>query len=86
MSHNWAETMRLVEERAESRCEYCRMHQALQGATFHVEHIKPRADSGSDQLDNFAWACISAFLIAALTLPPFLLLHAGWDSLLFAAG
>ena len=28
-----------VEARAASRCEYCGMHQALQGGTFHVEHI-----------------------------------------------
>jgi hypothetical protein len=38
---SWAETVRQVEDRAQQRCEYCRMHQALQGATFHVEHIVP---------------------------------------------
>ncbi|MBM4297796.1 MAG: HNH endonuclease [Deltaproteobacteria bacterium] len=31
------------------------MHQELQGAAFHVEHIAPRALGGSDELDNFAW-------------------------------
>jgi hypothetical protein len=36
---SWSEHAREVETRAGSRCEYCRMHQALQGATFHVEHI-----------------------------------------------
>ena len=30
-----------VRERAGGRCQYCLMHQALQGATFHVEHIIP---------------------------------------------
>lgn len=35
------EIVREVEARAGRRCEYCRMHQALQGATFHVEHIIP---------------------------------------------
>jgi len=33
------------------------MHQALQGATFHVEHIKPRSRGGASHLDNLAWAC-----------------------------
>ena len=50
-----AETARRVEERAGGRCEYCRMHQALQGATFHVEHIRPRSRGGRSDLDNLAW-------------------------------
>ena len=33
------------------------MHQALQGATFHVEHIVPRSRGGSSRLENLAWAC-----------------------------
>lgn len=33
------------------------MHEALQGATFHVEHIVPRSQGGSSALDNLAWAC-----------------------------
>jgi hypothetical protein len=33
------------------------MHQDLQGAVFHVEHIVPRSVGGSDELDNLAWAC-----------------------------
>ena len=48
---------RRVEARAAGRCEYCRMHQSLQGATFHVEHVIPRSRGGSSQLDNLAWAC-----------------------------
>jgi HNH endonuclease len=48
---------RQVEERAGRRCEYCRMHQALQGATFHVEHILPSSRGGPTVLDNLAWAC-----------------------------
>jgi hypothetical protein len=54
---SWAETARQVEERAGGRCEYCRMHQSLQGATFHVEHITPSSCGGSDDLGNLAWAC-----------------------------
>ena len=52
-----AETLRMVEARAGGRCEYCRMHQALQGATFHLEHIVPDSRGGSSEPDNVAWAC-----------------------------
>src|SRR6266480_2811362 len=48
-----------VRERAAGRCEYCRMHQSLQGATFHVEHIIPRCKGGSSALVNLALACPS---------------------------
>jgi HNH endonuclease len=51
-----------VDSRATGRCEYCRMHQALQGATFHVEHIIPQSRGGHTQLDNLAWACPSCNL------------------------
>ncbi len=57
MSSSWAEILRQVSERAEGRCEYCRMHDALQGATFHVEHIVPRSLGGKSRLENLAWAC-----------------------------
>ena len=33
------------------------MHQSLQGATFHVEHINPSARGGPTELSNLAWAC-----------------------------
>lgn len=33
------------------------MHQALQGATFHLEHIVPRSRGGDSSLENLAWAC-----------------------------
>lgn len=48
---------RAVVARAAGRCEYCRMHQSLQGATFHVEHITPRSRSGNSRLENLALAC-----------------------------
>jgi hypothetical protein len=54
---SWAETCRRVEDRASGRCEYCKMHQSLQGATFHVEHIVPTSAGGSDEEENLAWAC-----------------------------
>ena len=48
---------RMVADRAGSRCEYCRMHQSLQGGTFHVEHVVPRCHGGSSHPDNLALAC-----------------------------
>jgi len=33
------------------------MHQSLQGATFHIEHIVPQSRGGHTRLDNLAWAC-----------------------------
>ena len=51
-----------IRQRAGDRCEYCRMHQSLQGAAFHVEHIIPRSASGNDSLDNLALACPSCNL------------------------
>jgi hypothetical protein len=48
--------------RAGDRCEYCRMHQSLQGATFHIEHIVPRVAGGADEPGNLAVACPSCNL------------------------
>jgi hypothetical protein len=50
---------RQVKAGAVGRCEYCRMHQSLQGATFPVEHVIPLSRGGHSQLDNLAWACPS---------------------------
>src|SRR5689334_18423169 len=33
------------------------MHQSLQGATFHVEHVLPRSCGGQTVAGNLAWAC-----------------------------
>ena len=62
MSASWAETVRQVTARAAGRCEYCRMHQSLQGATFHIEHVVPQAAGGPDTADNLAVACPSCNL------------------------
>ena len=51
-----------VERRARGRCAYCQIHQSLQGATFHVEHIIPRCRGCRADLDNLAWACPSCNL------------------------
>lgn len=51
------ELERTVEVRAHERCEYCKMHQSLQGARFHLEHVVPSSRGGLTELDNLAWAC-----------------------------
>jgi hypothetical protein len=56
---SWSDTEREVAATAGERCEYCRMHQALQGATFHIEHFVPRSRGSPSSLDNLAWACPS---------------------------
>ena len=33
------------------------MHHALQGATFHIEHVIPKSRGGASTLENLAWAC-----------------------------
>jgi len=38
------------------------MHDSLQGATFHVEHVIPRSAGGTWDLSNLAWACPSCNL------------------------
>ncbi|MGI6414220.1 MAG: HNH endonuclease [Thermoguttaceae bacterium] len=59
---SWGKIAEEVEKRAGRRCEYCRMHQSLQGATFHVEHVVPRSLGGTSEIHNLAWACPSCNL------------------------
>ena len=56
------ESREFVTLRAGGRCEYCQMHQSLQGATFHLEHVIPRILGGSSELGNLALACPSCNL------------------------
>ena len=54
-----AGTRRLVEQRVQGRCEYCRFHQDDEPAiTFQIEHTVPRQHGGSDSPDNLALACL----------------------------
>jgi hypothetical protein len=48
---------RKVMLRAQSRCEYCRSPEAFSLDTFAIDHIVPITESGSDDLDNLAFAC-----------------------------
>jgi hypothetical protein len=51
-----------VIRRAGNRCEYCGLAQVGQVATFHVDHIRPRAANGPTTLANLALACVSCSL------------------------
>lgn len=51
------ELSRAVRARARARCQYCLMHESLQGATFHIEHVIPQCQGGRADLGNLALAC-----------------------------
>jgi len=53
-----AATRRLVRQRADNRCEYCKCHQdLLLLITFHVEHIIAKQHGGIDDDSNLCLAC-----------------------------
>lgn len=56
------ETREFITARAGGCCEYCQMHQSLQGATFHIEHVIPRVRGGVSDSSNLALACPSCNL------------------------
>lgn len=49
---------RLVFDRAESRCEYCLLPQAVALHKHEVEHIIPRQHGGTTDAHNLALACL----------------------------
>jgi len=51
-----------VVERANGRCEYCRLSQASQEAAFHIDHIVPISAKGGTTFANLALACVSCSL------------------------
>ena len=53
---------RLVVLRAGDRCEYCRLAQKGQEATFHLDHILPKVAGGRTAAANLALACVSCSL------------------------
>jgi hypothetical protein len=53
---------RQVRTRAHDCCEYCRLPQEYQEATFHIDHVNPVADGGLTSLENLALACVSCSL------------------------
>ena len=54
-----------IEERAGGRCEYCQAPQRVCGYRFHLEHVIPVAQGGSDAESNRALACASCNLAKA---------------------
>jgi len=48
---------RLVKKRADGRCEYCRMSQSFDPATFEIDHIIPQKMNGETTEANLALAC-----------------------------
>jgi hypothetical protein len=57
-----AELARVVRARANNACEYCRLPQAFQEATFHIDHVQPRKSGGETTLENQALACVTCSL------------------------
>ncbi len=48
---------RVVEERAQHRCEYCVCPAEFAPQTFNVDHVIPLSKGGKTTLDNLALAC-----------------------------
>ncbi|MEZ4665022.1 MAG: HNH endonuclease signature motif containing protein [Caldilineaceae bacterium] len=46
-----------IAERAQNRCEYCRLHQDHSIKSHQCDHIIPRKHGGDDVDENLAWAC-----------------------------
>ena len=57
-----AATKQLVRQRAGNRCEYCLLPEKFFGLRFHIEHIVPVKDGGTDETANLALACASCNL------------------------
>lgn len=60
--HISARLVKKVRQRARNNCEYCRLPQEWQEATFHVDHVQPRSANGPTSLENLALACVSCSL------------------------
>jgi hypothetical protein len=52
----------LVIRRADNRCEYCKLSQMGQEATFHIDHVIPVTANGPTEAENLALACVSCSL------------------------
>jgi 5-methylcytosine-specific restriction endonuclease McrA len=50
-------TRDLVHQRADGRCEYCRLHQKFSDLSHHIEHVIAKQHGGLDNVDNLAFAC-----------------------------
>ena len=50
---------RLTAERAEHRCEYCRIHESDSFLSFQVDHIISLKHDGVTEPENLAWSCFA---------------------------
>ncbi|MBI5474507.1 MAG: HNH endonuclease [Ignavibacteriae bacterium] len=57
MSYFSDELRKAVIARAANHCEYCRLSQDGQEATFHIDHVVPIAVGGQTEIENLALAC-----------------------------
>ena len=48
---------RIVRERANDRCEYCRLPQSVSVLPHEIDHIRARKHHGPTTLQNCCWAC-----------------------------
>lgn len=49
---------REVIQRAEGRCEYCRLHQNLSIYTHEIDHVVAKKHGGKTVLENLALSCL----------------------------
>ncbi len=57
-THISASSKQLIISRSKGYCEYCKCPSDFSTELFSIEHIIPRSKSGSNELDNLAYACI----------------------------
>ena len=57
MSYISEQTRRLVGQRAEFRCEYCKVREIDTFIAFGIDHIISQKHGGGNELDNLAFAC-----------------------------
>lgn len=46
-----------VKERADCKCEYCKIHEEFLTITFQVDHIVSMKHGGGDEFENLAYTC-----------------------------
>jgi hypothetical protein len=58
MARNITETTKAqVRDRANGLCEYCQAVEKWQFVQFTIDHVLPKSQGGTDNLDNLALAC-----------------------------
>ncbi len=57
MSTISSKTRFAVAQRAQFRCEYCRIHEDDMFIAFEIDHYVARKHGGGDELDNLVYSC-----------------------------